>query len=354
MITEVDPSLVGPPWRRPLRGHLDELAVSSDALRGNPLGDPCVRPLLVYTPPGGEEPARALPSIYLLQGFTGQVDMWRNRSAFRATVIELIDEVFADPVVPPCLVVLPDCWTSLGGSQFLDSPGTGRYHTHLCDELVPFIDSRYRTLAEPAHRAVAGKSSGGYGAMVTALLRPELFGALATHAGDALFEVCYWRDVIDAVRTLRDRYDGSFPRFLAQVARQGSGVQPGDHPLLNLWAMASAYSTDADGTVRLPFDTRTGRVVPEVWERWLAWDPVRMVPRRAAAVRSWRSVYIDAGDRDEYGLDLAAEAFRAAISAAGAANVRFELFSGGHSGIDHRHPLALRHLAAHIGGASGG
>lgn len=354
MITEVDPALVGTPWRRPLRGQLDELAVSSDALRGNPLRDPHVRPLLVYTPPGCAGSTRALPSIYLLQGFTGQVDMWRNRSAFRPTVIELIDEVFADPRVPPCLVVLPDCWTSLGGSQFLDSPGTGRYHTHLCDELVPFVDSRFGTLAGPAHRAVAGKSSGGYGAMVTALLRPELFGALATHAGDALFEVCYWRDVTEAVRTLRDRYDGSYARFLSEVAGRPAGAQPGDHSLLNLWAMASAYSTDADGTVRLPFDTRTGCVDQGVWERWLAWDPVRMVPRCAAAVRSWCSVYIDAGDRDDFGLDLAAEAFRAAITAEGAANVRFELFSGGHSGIDHRYPLALRHLAEHIGAASAG
>ena len=82
-----------------------------------------------------------------------------------------------------------DCWTSLGGSQFLDSPGTGRYHTYLCEEVVPWVDARYRTLADRDHRGIAGKSSGGYGAMVTPMLRPDLFGGLATHAGDALFEV---------------------------------------------------------------------------------------------------------------------------------------------------------------------
>ncbi len=52
-------------------------------------------------------------------------------------------------------------WTAYGGSQFVDSPGTGRYHSYLCDEVVPFVDAHYRTLPEPAHRAISGKSSVG-------------------------------------------------------------------------------------------------------------------------------------------------------------------------------------------------
>ena len=83
-----------------------------------------------------------------------------------------------------------DCWTSLG-SQYLDSPGTGHYLTYLCDEIVPWVDTHYRTLPEARHRAITGKSSGGYGAMVVPMLRPDRFGALATHAGDALFELAY-------------------------------------------------------------------------------------------------------------------------------------------------------------------
>ena len=93
-----------------------------------------------------------------------------------------------------------DCWTSLGGSQFLNSPGTGRYLDYLCDEVVAFVDERYPTLPAREHRGIAGKSSGGYGAMVAPMLRPDVFGALASHAGDALFEHCYLPDISHAAR----------------------------------------------------------------------------------------------------------------------------------------------------------
>ena len=338
----------GPPWRRPLRGRVDELVIESAALRDNRLGDPPVRPLWVYTPPPGADSPARLPAIYLIQGFTGQVDMWSNRSAFRPTVIELVDELFSDPAVPPCLVVMVDCWTSLGGSQFLDSPATGRYHTYLCEEVVGFVDSRYATLAERDHRAISGKSSGGYGAMVTPMLRPDLFGALATHAGDALFEHCYWRDVPAVVRALRDHYDGSYDGFLADVRTRPMFSRPWDHDLLNIWAMAAAYSADADGSVRLPFDERSGRMIDEVWQRWLARDPVRMAPRYADALRSLRGIYIDAGTRDEFFLDLGAVGFRDALAEVGVTEVRFETFDAGHGDIAHRYPVALRYLAERI------
>src|SRR3989454_6864111 len=176
------------PWSRDLSGSLEEHELESAALRGNPLGDPHARPLWVYVPPSyAAEPDRRFPAIYLLQGHTGQIDMWRNRSAFRPTVLELVDRLFAEEGCPPALVVFVDAWTSYGGSQFLDSPGVGNYHTYLCDEVVPFVDAHYRTLADAAHRGIAGKSSGGYGALVTPMLPPHLFRGRATPAGEAPF-----------------------------------------------------------------------------------------------------------------------------------------------------------------------
>ncbi len=339
---------VGRPWRHPLRGRLDELVVESMALRGNPLGDPSTRPLLVYTPPEFDDDGPLLPVIYLIQGFTGQVDMWHNRTPFRPNVIELIDELFSDATVPPCRVAMVDCWTSLGGSQFIDSPATGRYHTYLCEEVVPFIDAHYASLTDPRHRAITGKSSGGYGAMITPMLRPDLFGGLATHAGDALFELTFWRDVPEVTRALRDHYDGSYERFFADVRSRPVMSRPSDAVILNMWAMAAAYSADADGTVNLPFEVSTGRMIPEVWERWLAWDPVRMVPGHADALRSLTAIYIDAGTRDEYFLDLGATAFRDALRGVGATDVHFELFDAGHGGIEYRYPVAMRYLAERI------
>jgi S-formylglutathione hydrolase FrmB len=341
------------PWSFEAVGRFEETVFESSALRGNALGDPYERPLWVYLPPGyDDEPDRAYPSVYLIQGLTGQLDMWRNRSPFRRNFPELADDLFARGDAPPCIVVFVDCWTSLGGSQFLDSPATGGYHTYLCDEVVPWVDSEYRTLAAPEHRGIAGKSSGGYGAMVTPMLRPDLFGGLATHAGDALFEACYLPDMRETVRALRDEYDGSFDRFWEDFRSRPALSKHSDHALLNTWCMAACYSADPDGTVRLPLDVDTGELDPEVWERWLAWDPVRMVPLHADALRSLRAIYVDAGTKDEFYLDLGAEAFRRALAEIGITDLHFELFDGGHMGIEYRYPLSLAYLAERLSPAA--
>jgi hypothetical protein len=337
------------PWSREPVGRFDEHVLESAALRSNPLGDPHERPLWVYAPPAYvSEPERRFPSIYLIQGHTGQIDMWRNRSAFRPNVPELVDRLFAEEGCPPALVVFVDAWTSYGGSQFLDSPGVGNYHTYLCEEIVPFVDAQYRTLPDAAHRGITGKSSGGYGAMVTPMLRPDVFGALATHAGDALFEACYLPDFREVVRSLRESYDGSYEKFWADFRSRPAFTKNADYPLLNTWAMAACYSANADGSVDLPFDTDTGKLRPDVWERWLAWDPVRMAEPRADALRSLRAIYIDCGKRDQFYLDVGAEAFRCALETIGVTDVFYELFEGTHSSIEYRYPIALRYLAERL------
>jgi S-formylglutathione hydrolase FrmB len=326
------------PWSVEYQGRIDELELESDALRGNPLGDPNVRPVWVWTPPGYDGSDRRYPSIYVIQGMTGQIDMWRNRFAFRPNLLELVDAAGLDAVI-----VFVDCWTSLGGSQFLDSPATGNYHTYLCEEVVPFVDARYRTHADAAHRGIAGKSSGGYGAMVTPMLRPDVFGGLATHAGDAVFESCYQPEFAKVARSLRDHYDGSYEKFWEDFRSRPALSRQDDMWLVNAYCMAACYSAG-----ELPFDTATGALKPEVFERWLAWDPVRMVPSHADALRSLRAIWIDSGSRDEYYLDLGAEAFRRALADIGVTDVHFELFDATHAAIEYRYPLALRYLAERL------
>jgi hypothetical protein len=337
------------PWSYELAGRVEEHAFESEVLKGNPLGDPHVRPLWVYLPPGyDDDPERRYASVYVIQGLTGQLDMWRNRAAFRKNFPEAVDEMFARGESPPCVLVWVDAWTSLGGAQFIDSPGTGRYHTYLCEEVVPWVDANYRTQPEGVHRGIMGKSSGGYGAMVTPMLRPDLFGGLATHAGDALFETCYLPDFRRSVRVLRDSYEGSFDRFWEDFRSRPAFTKDSDFHLLNDWCMAACYSTDDDGTVQLPYDTDTGELRQEVWERWLAWDPVRMARQGADALRSLRAIYIDCGKRDQFFLDLGAEAFRRELEAAGVTDYFFELFDATHSGIEYRYPGAVAYLAERL------
>lgn len=337
------------PWSTQMQGRFDEVVFESEVLKNNRLGDSPQRPLWIYLPPGyDDDPARRYPSVYMIQGFTGQIDMWRNRSPFRKNFPELVDEMFAQGYTPPCIVVWVDCWTSLGGSQFVDSPATGRYHTYLCDEIVSWVDAHYRTLPQREHRGIAGKSSGGYGAMITPMLRPDLWGGLATHAGDALFETCYLPFFRESTRALRDQYGGSFERFLQDFHSRPAFSRGSDNYLLNDYAMAACYSADEDGTINLPYDLDTGELLPAVWQRWLELDPVRMVPRCAEGLRSMKAIYIDAGKRDQFYLDLGAEAFRRALVKIGVTDVFFELFDGTHSAIEYRYPISLGYLAQRL------
>jgi S-formylglutathione hydrolase FrmB len=338
------------PWFAELAGQLEEHMIVSDLLRDNPLGDSCERPLWVYLPPGyDDDPDKRYPAVYVIQGYTGHLAMWHNRSPFRQPFPETADAMFARGDAPPALVVWVDAWTGYGGSQFVDSPGTGRYHSYLCEEVVPWVDGRYRTLPDPGHRAITGKSSGGFGAMITPMLRPDLFGALATHAGDSLYELCYIPDFGRAVRGLRE-YGGDIWRWWDDFRSRVAFTKEADHVLLGLLGVAACFSARPDGTVELPFDQQTGQLRPDVWQRWLDWDPVRMAPRYAAALRSQRAIWIDAGTRDDFFLDLGAEAFRAALRDVGVADdvIRFELFEGTHAAIDYRYPLSLAWLCQRI------
>ena len=137
------------------------------------------------------------------------------------TTVERLDSMFAAGESAPAVIVFVDAWTSRGGSQFLNSTSTGRYLDYVCDEVVPFVDARYPTLAAREHRGVSGKSSGGYGALVLSMLRPDVFGALASHAGDALFESCYQPLFPAAARMLRDDFEGSWEAFEQRIDEPG-------------------------------------------------------------------------------------------------------------------------------------
>jgi Putative esterase len=334
-------------WQQHFVGRVSEHVLESRVLAGNPLGDPTERPLWVYVPPGYDESDERYPSVYVIQGYTGQATMWWNRTAFRESFPAAADSLFASGEAPPTVVVYVDAWTAYGGSQYVDSPGTGRYHTYLCEEIVPWVDAHYRTMAEASHRGIQGKSSGGFGAMITPMLRPDLFGGLATHAGDGMYECCYIPEFAKAVRFLRD-YDGDIFKWWKDFRSRPAFMKEGDDVLLITLGVAACFSARDDGTPELPFDPRTGKLYDDIWARWLAWDPVRMVPRYADALRSMRAVWIDAGTRDEWYLDLAATGFRDELAKIGVTDVNFELFNATHMGIDYRYSQSLAYLAQRL------
>ena len=307
-----------------------ELTLSSQSLQGNPLGDPHERPLFVWAP---RDTSRRYPTVYALHAHLRSARSWFNVTPFETSYPDDVEAL-----QPEAVVVLVDGWTSVGGSQWIDSPGIGRYGTYLCEDVVPFVDERFPTLPEPGRRALQGKSSGGYGALVTALARPDLFGAVAAHAPDALFDVTVARGFAPAARALRDRHDGSPARFWESF----TSLQSSDDALLvELLSSALAYS---DG--ELPFSLDDATLIPDVWARWLEHDPVRLVSEQWEAACELRAVWLDAGNADEYFLDLGATALRRALAEAGVPDerIRFELYEGRHRGASQRYPLSLAWL----------
>jgi S-formylglutathione hydrolase FrmB len=318
--------------------------VSSELLEDNPLGDSSTRPLYVYRPPASDgEQAERLPSVYMLQGFGGQLEEWLAPTSSGLTTIERLDAFFSTGESPPALIVFVDATTAWGGSQFLNSTSTGRYLDYLCDEVIPFIDGRYPTLCAREHRGVSGKSSGGYGAMVVSMLRPHLFGALASHAGDALFECCYQPFFPLAARLLRTHFGGSWETFENQAKKADFNWRE-VAVLFAAYGVACAYTPDPDrpGMALIPFDS-VGRPIEEIWSQWLNLDPVRMVESHADGLTSMRAIYLDAGLQDEFFLDLGAKAFSDELARLGIAH-SLELFDGNHDAVDERIPTAIREL----------
>jgi S-formylglutathione hydrolase FrmB len=218
----------------------------------------------------------------------------------------------------------------------------------LCNEVVPFVDQHFRTLADRDHRAVAGKSSGGFGAMITPMLRPDLFGAFATHAGDALYETNYLSEIGNAVRALRE-YDADIWAFWEDFKSRDAFSKPSDQVLLLYLGVSACFSAGQDGSVHLPFDPETGRLDDAVWARWLEWDPVRMleVPEFARAMTTMRAIWVGAGTNDDFHLDLGARAFTDGLQSLGVSDdaINCDLVEANHWTIESRYPSSLRWLA---------
>ncbi len=333
-----------------MQGRLEWVELDAPSLRGNPLGDPSRRELLAWLPPGYDGGGEArYPAVYFLHGFTGTVRGWVQRSAFSPTVPERIDELVVAGALPPFVAVFVDGWSALGGSQWVNSAAIGSYRDYLARDVVGFAGSRWRTLPSASARAVVGKSSGGYGALVMGAHHPEVFGHVASHAGDAAFEYCYLPDFPEVAAALQ----GSSPAaWFADMAIRGreTRLRGSDHEVLNVLAMAAAYSPRAGEELglELPFDPATARLREGVWARWLEHDPVRFVPRRLDAFRRLRSAYLDCGTRDEFrlrwGARMVAESLRQ-----GGVEVEHQEFDDGHRGIDYRYARSLAYLLPRMG-----
>jgi S-formylglutathione hydrolase FrmB len=266
-------------------------------------------------------------------------------SPFGLSALDRLDAMIEAGTIPPVIAVFPDGWTSLGGSQWINSDAIGRYRDYVAKDVVGFVDRTYRTLPKAASRAVLGHSSGGYGALVMGRYHPELFSHLGSHAGDCYFEYCYMPDLPKAASALLKA--GGLEAWYQDFKKRSRETKPrgDDFAVINVVAMAAAYSPKKGEplNIELPFDPNTARLKLDVWNRWLVHDPVRFVPKVQDAFRKMKSVFIDCGTRDEYNLRWGARMLAEEFKVTGA-ELCHEEFEDSHSGVTYRFERSLGFL----------
>lgn len=353
-------------------GTLVMLEHHSRVLRDNPLGDPSVRNLAVWLPPGYDEGAeqgrgRRYPVLVDLAGFTGSGlghIGWKN---FSENFPERAARLIHEGRMAPAILVFPDCFTALGGNQYVNSSAIGAYADYLTKEIVPCIDREFRTLASRDHRGCFGKSSGGYGAIVHGMKYPQVWGAVADHSGDAYFDFVYRHDWPNTLNELAKYRPNPRPAGALNVAKAERGADRGlddgrvrkfletvwkkrklgggeVHCLMNL-CMAASYDPDrrAPNGFRLPFNLETGELIEKRWQAWQRHDPVNLVKKYRSNLRSLRGIYIDCGFRDQYQIHYGCRILSKRLAAAGIRHV-YEEFDDTHSDIDYRMDVSLPFL----------
>jgi enterochelin esterase-like enzyme len=347
-------------------------------LRDNPLGDPSLRKLAVWLPAEYDAGAargrgKRFPVLVDMVGFMGSGlshVAWKN---FSENVPERLERLVFEKKMPPAIVVLPDCFTALGGNQYVNSSAIGRYADYLTKEIVPFVDREFRTLASRDHRGCFGKSSGGYGAIIHGMKYPETWGAIADHSGDSYFDFVYfhdWPNTLNELAKYRPREramgrvdvmrseqgadrgldDGRVRRFLDTVWTKPKLSMAEGHAIMNL-CMAATYDPDprAPNGFRLPFNLETGELLRDRWKRWQDNDPINLVRRYRANLKSLRGIYIDCGARDQYHIHYGTRILSKRLQQAKIEHT-YEEFDDTHSDIDYRMDVSLPFLTRALKG----
>lgn len=317
------------------------MVLDSRVLEGNLLRNPLSRLIDVYVPAGHKPDG--LPLLVDLVGFTAGGPAHTNWKNFAENVPERLDRLIGTGAMPPVVVAFPDCFTRLGGNQYINSAGTGRWADFLLSEAVPLVERRFHC-GGAGRRGVFGKSSGGYGAIAHALIHPDFWSAAACHSGDMAFELCYLPEFPRLLRAL-GRAGGSIEKWINDV-HAAPKMKDGDlHDLMTL-AMCATYDPDphAPFGIQLPVDPETCELIAERWKKWMMWDPLVMAETRGPGLAQLKALYIDCGLNDQYDLLYGARRLHRTLKRLDVAHV-YEEFPDDHSAIDYRMDTSLPILA---------
>lgn len=333
------------PYATALQGQIQHIQHHSTVLAGNPWNDPIDRTVSVYLPPGYDPAHGPYPVLWDLAAYTnsglGHTN-WRNHGE---NLPQRLDRLISTGAMPAAICVFPDCYTSLGGNQYVNSPAIGNYADYLTQELYPLINREFATKAEPDGHALFGKSSGGYGAIYLACHHPGYWGAIAAHAPDVGFDRVYLPDFPGTCSVL-----APFEKDLHEFVRAFWGRKQAKghefHAMMVLCLACSYAPNHADpSNIRLPFSLDTCELDATVWQQWLTFDPLQMIHQHTDALKSLRHFWLDVGSRDQYNIQFGSRQLTREMSRLGIEH-HFEEFDGTHSGIDWRLDHSLPALLA--------
>ncbi len=329
----------------PVRGKLERWVIDSPHLE-NRLGDPTEREILTHISPQGLqkiEQGDTLPVLIYLAPFTSSGHARAGWKAFAETLPQRHERLVAKGEMNPVILVMPDTFTSLGGNQFVDSPVLGNWSTWLAEALKPAIESRYAT---NGNLGLIGKSSGGYGALMNAMLQPNVWQAVACHSGDVGFETMFLPTFAETLTHVH-RY-GSAAQYVEHIRNAPKLSGPDFHSLM-ICAMAASYdprnpTQENPLGIVLPIDERTAVLDDEAWARWMKFDPLNLVDSRSEALQQLKSFFIDCGSRDQYHIQYGSRRIVERFTAHNIPHI-WEEFDGTHSGIDFRLDCSFAQLS---------
>jgi S-formylglutathione hydrolase FrmB len=269
-------------------GTVERVTVHGKSLEGNLAGDSPDRSVSIYLPPGyATTTGRRYPVIYLLHGFTDSDDRWYGRVQHFINVPQVVDRALASGS-KDAIVVMPNALTKSGGSMYSSSVTTGDWEIYIARELVSYVDTHYRTIANVSGRGLAGHSMGGYGALRIGMKYPDVFAAVY-----ALSPCCMISNMTPQAGLERGGPTPDSIRSFEELEKASFGLKA-------QMASAAAWSPNPKNPpffIDLPM--RNGEFQPLVAARWAANAPLAMVDQYIGNLKRLRAIAFDAGDMDE-------------------------------------------------------
>jgi pimeloyl-ACP methyl ester carboxylesterase len=281
-----------PVLERKNRFDIKKFIVKGRSLSDNFLKDPVNREVIVFE----RNIKDSTPALIGLAGFFGSSTNFLNRSYMGHDFFGVLNSIAVNRT-KSFLIVLPDTMTSYYGNQFINSSAVGRYENFIIRDVVNFINREY------GRRKIGlfGKSSGGFGSYTLASKHPEIFGGFIDVSGDSGFEYCYLRDFPSAIQRLESKSPEKFIKYFNNKPRPDNV----DLGVMNILAMAAFYSPNEKAKLGfdLPFDTSFHTLRQEVWDRWLALDPLRNLDERLENLRE-EKIILQVGKKDEFSINI--------------------------------------------------